>query len=63
MLCAKFCGARPWVAIDDGPLHVRQYKHDVVARQLKLRHVRTSSAQGLTAALAEVAIDLLTKGM
>ena len=56
-------GARPWVAIDDGPLHVRQYKHDVAARQLKLRHVRTSSAQGLTAALAEVAIDLLTRGM
>ena len=53
----------PWVAIDDGPLHVKQYQRNVAAsRLLSERHVRTDSTQGLTVALAKAAIDCLDGG-
>ena len=55
--------ARPWVAIDDGPLHVKQYQRNVAAVcLLSQRHVRTDSTQGLTVALAKAAIDCLDGG-
>ena len=50
--------ARTWIAIDDGPLHVKSKHHESIS-YLRLHTVQTASRDGLTDEKAELACKLL----